>query len=209
MQTEAERQSQALVKYYERMTDPSKVYGTQWGDPCQPGTPQNLVLTDWIRKCPKADKQVLEIGCGGGRWTIHLAKSADNLVAVDGAGVAESLLLLVIDRPFKFFLSVDGILPREWNFDYVFSFDTFVHFHKELFDAYVTSVGRNLKKGGIFHLHFANHQHDKVNGYDPVCFQYRDLSEITGLCKSVGLRYTGRKLELGGYGSLLIELEKS
>lgn len=67
-------------------------------------------------------------------------------------------------------MSPDGKLPQISgnSVDYVWSYDTFVHFPRELFDTYV-KTGRGFA--------FALCNRLSLNWNDE-CFQYRDFDEV-------------------------------
>lgn len=107
---------------------------------------------------------------------------------------------------FEFIVSKDGRLPsiERGGADYAFSFDTFVHFHRELFDAYVRELARILKPGALFHLLHAKRWPEST--INEQVFQYREDDDIDALLASASFRLTNRSLEYrGGFGSVLRE----
>ncbi len=136
--------------------------GDEW---CDDGTTERLreqrllatVAEPWLR----ADAQLLEIGPGGGKWTVRLAPRVAGVVAFDVAAA-------MIDRTRRrcaregvtnvSFVLGDGnglaAVPSR-SVDIVFSYDVFVHIALEDTVTYVTDVARVLKPGGVAILHHA------------------------------------------------------
>jgi SAM-dependent methyltransferase len=112
-------------------------------------------------------------------------------------------------------VSQDGNLPEipDSSVDWVWSFDTFVHFHPELFDRYLREIARVLRpggpgcKGGLLHLHYAVAWPGLEHNAD--CFQYRQPEQVADLAYTLGLHRTGRRVEYrSGFGSLLEEFRR-
>lgn len=99
-----------------------------------------------------------------------------------------------------------GLLPTipDASVDYIFSFDTFVHFEPDLFNAYVKEAGRILKSGGVLHLHYAA----KIGETIGKEFRYRDSCEVKELLRGAGLATDRELLLQKGYGSMLAEATK-
>lgn len=202
--TEAERQATYLEAYKGH-----GIYGAHdWGDPETCGELRDI-LWEWIRPNLGAEQAVLEIGAGGGRWSRYLRPAA-TVYLVDASPRSESLIrecLRESDR-FTFLISRDGslgMIPTD-SVDYVFSFDTFVHFHQELFDAYLQEIARVLKPGGVLHLHHAARIGTEDN---PVCFLYREPLELAETVQGLGFEGPLRRLHRpSGYGSILVEFRR-
>jgi SAM-dependent methyltransferase len=188
---EAIRQQKALQQFVASGQYRHRVYGMEWGDPYTDPT-LSQVLHRFLLPFLAPQSVVLEIGAGGGRWSRHMAGRVGRLILVDGAPEFETAIRRMLDcRDLDFVVSAAGRLPRvpTAGVDFVFSFDTFVHFHPPLFDAYVASVGRVLRPGGHFTLHHAR----RYEGcdFDPRCFQYRDEVQVDALLRQHGLEPTG------------------
>ncbi|MBK8096390.1 MAG: class I SAM-dependent methyltransferase [Planctomycetes bacterium] len=109
----------------------------------------------------KPGMTVVEIGPGGGRWTVEiLARGVGRLVLVD---LAEKCLELCRQR----FAGRTGIeyhcndgrsLPflRAGEVDLVWSFDVFVHIDKPDTEAYFAEFARVLRPGGLGMIHYAS-----------------------------------------------------
>ena len=181
MATEADRQQAALREFVRSGGPAERVYGLEWGDPRRDPV-QAEVLRRFLLPFLSPPGTVLEIGAGGGRWTRELAGRAARLVLVDGVPEFEAAIRHHLpDIEAAFLVAPDGRLPAvpDGSVDFAFSFDTFVHFHEELFDAYVETVGRVLKPGGHLVLHHARHYPGCA--YGPDCFRYRDEAAVAAV----------------------------
>ncbi len=89
--------------------------------------------------------------------------------------------------------------------NYVFSFDTFVHFEPSTFDGYVREIARALKPGGVAHLHYAA----KVGETIGKEFRYREPGEVERLLREMGLEQNRTMPLAKGYGSMLVEAVKA
>jgi ubiquinone/menaquinone biosynthesis C-methylase UbiE len=104
-------------------------------------------------------KRVLEIGPGGGRWTIELLKfEPSTLVGVD---LTQKCVDLCTERfkdvPNVEFKVNDGkSLPSvdERSIDFVWSFDVFVHMEADTIAGYFREFARVLDSGGIGVVHY-------------------------------------------------------
>lgn len=86
--------------------------------------------------------------------------------------------------------------------DYVFSFDTFVHFDPPLFDAYLGEIARVLRPGGVLHLHYAQALTENQSEE----FRYREPAELFGLMGRLGFEPPARRWFRGdGWGSVMVE----
>lgn len=105
----------------------------------------------------------------------------------------------------KFLVSRDGNLPEipDSSVDYVFSYDTFVHFDRELFDGYLREFARILKPGGVLHLHYAQ----KLTEAQSEDYLYCDPAELFPFMYSLGFSAPKRRWFMAeGYGAVLVEL---
>ena len=103
---------------------------------------------------------VLEIGPGGGRWSVVLAPRAERLILVD---VAQRPLELVRER-LAGAGNVDYVLTdgsaltgvADAVVDAVWSFDVFVHVAPADQAAYLGEIARVLRPGGVAAIHHAD-----------------------------------------------------
>jgi SAM-dependent methyltransferase len=103
---------------------------------------------------------VVEIGPGGGRWSVILQPRSERLVLVD---VAQRPLDLVAERlagasNVEYVLTADSAIPAvaDASVDAVWSFDVFVHIAPGDQAGYVSEIARVLKPGGIAAIHHAD-----------------------------------------------------
>jgi ubiquinone/menaquinone biosynthesis C-methylase UbiE len=103
---------------------------------------------------------VLEIGPGGGRWSVVLAPRSERLILVD---VAQRPLELVRERLADAgnveFVLTDGsalVGVSDASVDAVWSFDVFVHIAPGDQAGYVAEIARVLKPGGVAAIHHAD-----------------------------------------------------
>jgi ubiquinone/menaquinone biosynthesis C-methylase UbiE len=181
MLTEAERQQGALRAFVRSGGPATRVYGLEWGNPRRDPI-QAEVLRRFLLPFLSPPGTVLEIGAGGGRWTREMAGRAVRLILVDGVPEFEAAIRQHLpDLDATFLVAPEGRLPDipDESVDFVFSFDTFVHFHRPLFDTYVETAGRVLRPGGHFVLHHARHYPGCEHG--PSCFQYRDEPDVNAV----------------------------
>ena len=150
---EASHQAESLERFVAAGHHRDAIYGLQWGDPLisplLARVKEEFLLP---ALCPAIT--ALEIGCGGGRWSRYFAGRVKKAFLVDATPAAEAAIRSHTDwAGFEFLMPVGTRLPElaDASIDYVFSFDTFVHFHRELFDGYVREIGRILKPGGLLH----------------------------------------------------------
>lgn len=138
------------------------LYGSGWGDPYT--VPHLQPVRVALEEAVSTAEHVLEIGCGGGRWTQVIAASKPE----------GSQLLVTDDTPHAFantdkWLASQELPPIDGSMlcptgdlgdfanetDVAFSFDVFVHFELPLMTAYLESIARVLKPGGKLLINFA------------------------------------------------------
>ncbi len=102
------------------------------------------------------NKKILEIAPGHGRMTQYLSILAEELQVVD---LNENCINVTRDKLghhiSKYFVN-DGksLVDIESNyFDLVFSYDSFVHMHKNVIEEYIKEINRVLKPGGCGFIH--------------------------------------------------------
>jgi len=103
---------------------------------------------------------VLEIGPGGGKYSVKLAPKCHALYCAD---VSEEMLKRTAKRLKDYghatFVKVDGFDLHQFEkdfFGFVFSFDVFVHLDIEDIFCYLREIWRILKPAGISVIHLAN-----------------------------------------------------
>lgn len=203
-----------------------QLYGSGWGDP--DSVPHLMRVRDRLKERLDAvslDEWVIEIGCGGGRWSRQIARhkaagAGYRLGVIDGHCAALSLTHDTLRRegllpPDVALVSEDGRFGLDGTAAVVFSFDVFVHFDRELIRNYLESVARVLKPGGAFHVSFACEfpGHPEWIRSDE-WFEYvmQDRSFCDELAAVIDRHFTfdsSQILEMpGGYGSAFVELTR-
>ena len=109
----------------------------------------------------RPDMTVLEVGPGGGKWTVRIAPLVKKVVALD---VAESMLERTRERCASLGIdNVDYVLGNGQDFrpvasssvDLFFSYDVFVHIALEDTFPYTGEIARTLRPGGLSVCHYA------------------------------------------------------
>ena len=101
-------------------------------------------------------KKILEIAPGYGRITQFLSVLASELLVVD---LNENCIKKTKEKlghhVLGYFVNNGNDLPkiRDNSQDLVFSFDSFVHIHKNVIDDYLNEIYRVLKPGGFGYIH--------------------------------------------------------
>jgi ubiquinone/menaquinone biosynthesis C-methylase UbiE len=103
---------------------------------------------------------VLEIGPGGGRWSVILAERADRLILVDvSPRVLEVARERLVDAPQVSYVRAAGSdLPgvEDGTVNAIWSFDVFVHVAPVDQAAYLDEMARVLSPGGVALIHHAD-----------------------------------------------------
>ncbi len=101
-------------------------------------------------------KKILEIAPGHGRITQFLSILASELLVVD---LNENCILKTKEKlghhVLGYFVNSGNDLPkiRDNSQDLIFSFDSFVHIHKNVINDYIGEIRRVLKPGGRSYIH--------------------------------------------------------
>lgn len=121
------------------------------------GTTENLwnnYLFEPIKKF--RGKKILEIAPGHGRITQFLSILADELIVVDLNETCIEQTKKKLGSHIKEYHVNDGLtlssIPTN-SIDLVFSFDSFVHMHKNVTKSYIKEISRVLVKGGHGFIH--------------------------------------------------------
>lgn len=219
---EADRQAGDVESF--AASSPGEVYGMNWGDP-ESAAWLKPVLHEWLLPAVARHGRLCEIGSGGGRWSRYLARAGKPALLIDGTPASETLIralpwseqeLESLRTNIEFLSSPDGVVPARYHgtVDYVFTFDTFVHFDMGFLLQYLRSVSQMLKCGGVLHLHYADLMSSAwfamLGQADEWCapcesFRYVGRAEMTSLLPRFGLRQAGREITFGANGSRLIE----
>jgi len=123
-----------------------KVWGWQWGGEKTFEQVASLGIKDYIKG------KVLEIGCGGGKWTKHLLDSydVDAITAIDVHTVAIEETRAYEPRARVLLSNGETLDFPDSSFDTVFCFDVLLHLPPPLVGQYMAEAYRVAKKGGRF-----------------------------------------------------------
>lgn len=205
-------------------SSPGEVYGLAWGDP-ESAVWLKPVLHEWLLPALTRHEHLCEIGSGGGRWSRYLVRASKPALLIDGTPASEALIralpwtdieLESLRSNVEFLALPDGAVPIRYRgtVDYVWTFDTFVHFDLPLVVAYLRAISRMLAPGGVLHLHYADVVSSdwfrSPDAWDDVLrpcesFRYVGRAEMAAMLARFGLRPTGREMTFGANGSRLIE----
>jgi SAM-dependent methyltransferase/glycosyltransferase involved in cell wall biosynthesis len=134
------------------------------------------------------DMRALEIGCGIGRMTRHLAAIFGEIHGVDVSGemVAEGRRRLAdLDNVFLYETSGSDLAPFEdASLDFAFSFIVFQHIpYKDAILAYFREVHRTLKPGCMFKFQVQGGEIPAPDTWHGVGF---DPTEMAAIAKDIG-----------------------
>ena len=130
--------------------------GDEWGDEAF----TQIMVQRFCLPYLGEDTCVLEIGPGGGKYSVVLVERCKRLTIAD---VSQAML----DRTARRLKGWDRVTYVKLNgldfegvageaFDFVFSFDVFVHLDTEDIFCYLSEIKRMLKPHGVAAIHFAN-----------------------------------------------------
>lgn len=117
----------------------------------------NKYLFDLVK--PFRNKKIVEIAPGFGRMTQYLALLTDELEVVDLNEHCIKVTQSKLKHHVKGYYINDGrSLPmfEDTSVDLVFSYDSFVHMHETVVEAYTHECSRILKPGGFGLIHHSN-----------------------------------------------------
>lgn len=124
------------------------------------GTTENLwnkVIFDDIKDY--RGKKITEIAPGHGRMTQFLSILASELLVVDlNPNCIKHTKEKLGHHVLAYFINNGNNLPniRDNSQDLVFSFDSFVHFHQNVIDDYISEIYRVLRPGGRGYIHHSS-----------------------------------------------------
>ena len=158
--------------------------GDEWDDQAefcnQPYDKWKQSFTDFFLIENFKDKNILEIGCGHGRWSeplIQLSKTA-KLVDLNESCIEFCEEKFQNNKNCDFYKTNGSNLDfiRSNSIDAIWSYDTFVHIDEETFVRYLNEFKRVLKKSGIVLIHYSQ---GSVTGSTPDGGNYVQRSKFT------------------------------
>lgn len=134
--------------------------GEEWSEPWGGSAPQWFgSILPRIHACLPANT-ILEIGCGLGRWSNYLKEHCGHLYLVDRATdcIEACRRRFGSDAHVSCHLNDDRSLEMIPNgsIDFAFTFDSLVHAHREIVEAYVTQLAEKLTENGRAFIHHSN-----------------------------------------------------
>ncbi len=136
--------------------------GDEWNDDNTPDRKRDsFYFSAYAERWIKPDMTVLEVGPGGGKWTVRIAPKVKHLIVLD---VAEEMLKRTKARCESLGINnVEYILGNGKDFqpvadesiDFFFSYDVFVHIALEDTWPYTQEIARVLVPGGCGACHYA------------------------------------------------------
>jgi ubiquinone/menaquinone biosynthesis C-methylase UbiE len=130
--------------------------GDEWGS----SDLTDMIMNNFVKSYLPADAIVLEIGCGGGKFSEKVAPLCKLLICSD---VSQRMINRTKQRlqgfaniNFEKLNSLDLHQFTSESINFVFSFDCFVHMEMEDIYCYLQEIRRVLTPKGIGLLHFAN-----------------------------------------------------
>jgi ubiquinone/menaquinone biosynthesis C-methylase UbiE len=152
-----------------------------------------LAVAPWLTPAAR----VIEIGPGGGKWTVRLAPLVRELVVVDvDQAMLDRTRARVDAGEMKNVSFVNGTgrdlapLPSD-RFDLVFGYDVFVQIALEDTIAYLADIARVLRDGGVAVLHHAVNDvppaWDRIESDDPR-YHYHSRDALDRMYGRFGLR---------------------
>ena len=134
--------------------------------PESPDQPASFVVEAFPALKRHETRRVLDLGCGGGRHCVYLAKSGFGVIGVD---VSESKLKMARKWIQKEKLTNVAFVRGTWNnlpfgnchFDVVVSVDAIHHAVKAVITKTIDEIHRVLKKNGLFLANLISVKHNR------------------------------------------------
>ncbi len=144
----------------------------------------DAAIIDLVEKLDKSKtRDVLDLGCGVGRYAILLAEAGYDVTAVDSSSEALSVLDQLVSereiqvRTIKGNYS-DDLFPEE-SFDLVLAYNVLYHGYRETFKEAVGRVYGWLRPGGLFFFTCPTRRDDRYgNGEKAAPHTYKPLNSI-------------------------------
>ena len=173
------------------------------------------VIATLLRPHIGQGQDVLEIGPGGGRWSVELQSAARTLTLMDvSSACIERCRARLNDATNVEFIVNDGrSIPGDANrFDRVWSFDVFVHIGAEDIARYLAELLRVLRPRGLALIH-----HTADGGIRGRWRSHMTAEQFASLARDAGLsinrqfdtwRHEGRDFGVSASGDAITILEK-
>jgi hypothetical protein len=133
------------------------IYGLEWGDP-EIVEPLTFIRDRYVLPYVNKERNAMEIGPGGGRWTRYLL-GFKKLYVVDYYAELLNELKRHLQKSTIEFIKNNGTdFPGigKGTIDYLFSFGTFVHLDSAIIEAYLVNMKPILKAGANVVIHYSD-----------------------------------------------------
>jgi SAM-dependent methyltransferase len=162
---------------------------------------------------------VLEIGPGGGRWSVILAPRAERTILVDVTPAVLELCRQRLGDPphVQYVVSSGADLPgvSDRSVDALWSFDVFVHVAPVDQAHYIDEIARVLRPGGVAAIHHADgrnrgHVASRRGWRAPMSAHlFATLARNRGLTVQRQLRsWSDGRFDLGAYGDVITVMRR-
>lgn len=161
-------------------------------------------------------KRALDLGCGIGRVTVALTDFFGEAYGCDFSVKAiEKARERWSDTPKVFFEVNDGvslkIYPDEF-FDFVYSVIVFIHIPEfSILASYAKEIGRVLKPGGYFKIHFNGRKWIPIDGRNGLPIIHRSIHRVlfkTGFIEHVIAPFWLKDIRAHAYPGLCVSLKE-
>jgi autotransporter strand-loop-strand O-heptosyltransferase len=141
---------------------------------------------------------VLEIACGHGRMTEKLLQNEIEYTGIDlNQNCVDRCKEIFVDYSNVNFIVNDGIslnMIGDKSIDLVFSWDSFVHMHKNVVESYFSEISRVIKDDGKILIHHANFS----GGYDLSFKNWHGRANLTHqefltICKKYSIKIINQR----------------
>ena len=141
---------------------------------------------------------VLEIGVGQGRMTEKLLQHNINFIGVDlNENCIEYCKNKFLDNKNAVFYKNNGLtLPmiEDNSINFVFSWDSFVHMHKNVVESYLVELNRVLKIRGYAFIHHSNFSGGTKHSIENLAGRANlKPKEVVEMCKKNNLEVLSQK----------------
>lgn len=141
---------------------------------------------------------VLEIAPGRGRITRKLLEYPINLKVIDLSPTCINVCIGKFGDNIENYYIGNGKDLRDIDdssTNFVFSFDSFVHMHKDVINSYLGEINRILKKGGHCFIHHSNLVNGNDNNFQNVAGRSNmTINEFASLANKNNLNVVEQKL---------------
>ena len=151
---------------------------------------KTTLINEMMLKYIKNESTILEIGPGGGRWTVELQKLAKNLIIAD----ISKKCLDICKKRFKSKTNIKyELIDKRLDFiqnntlDFVWSYDVFVHINPSDVDRYIKDIERILKIGGYAVIHHSG-TYPLYKGKKEAWRAYMGRKQFANLVKKYGMK---------------------